>query len=479
MFFVLSRPFCMKNCEKILIQRNLSRKILTTNKSLKIVEKVRKIKFSEKPYKRNSSIRKNNAFFSRETALKTQHSVEGFHSLGLMPSIVDAIHKDVFSLLRGVSPTNIQILAISRILRFLPSKQLFKTFLLAAETGSGKTLAYIAPILHILKMEESKSLDVNEVRRQGKPRCIILVPTAELVYQVQRLLKQMSHRVKFRSISLTSSFSLNFIKKNILTSPSDFLVATPFQIYKFIQEKKLFINETGYIVIDEADTLLDVSFRSLVLFILNAAIRLKLLIFCSSVVSQKFNRVLSKYYPDFSKIETSRLHTISKKILFKVVDAQKNFKNNKKLACLSILEKIAKDKNDNSKKIVIFFNERKQSDEFAEYLKDKGFSAFSLTKYAKDRLSTIHNFIYDNSMDKSYLSILVTTDLNSRGVDTIGLKNVILFDVPYNSADFIHRLGRVGRGGKRGKAYLILGKEKNRQWINEIKESIRIGKALI
>ncbi|CCJ30627.1 unnamed protein product [Pneumocystis jirovecii] len=480
LFSVLSTPFCMKLCEKTVFLRGLSRKILTTNKSVKIPKKNRNTRFSERFYKRKDGIGKKSAFFSRKIALKTpKQMVEGFHSLGLMSCVVDAIHKDVFALLYKVCPTDIQILAIPQILRNLLSKQPFKTFLLAAETGSGKTLAYVAPILHILKMEELKSSNIDEVRLQGKPRCIILVPTAELVHQVQRLLKQMSHRVKFRSSFVISSSSLDFIKKNVLTLPSDFLVATPFQIYKFIQEKKPIMDETRYMVIDEADTLLDVSFRSLVLFILNAAIKLKLLIFCSSVVSQKFNRFLSKYYPDFSKIETSRLHTISKKILFKVIDAQKDFKNNKKLACLSILEKIAKDKSDTSKKIVIFFNERKQSDEFAEYLRNKGFSAFSLTKYAKDRLSTIHNFIYGTSMDKSYLSILVTTDLNSRGVDTIGLKNVILFDVPYNSADFIHRLGRVGRGGKRGKAYLILGKEKNCQWINEIKESIRIGKALI
>ncbi|KAG4305899.1 hypothetical protein PORY_000809 [Pneumocystis oryctolagi] len=463
--------FRFKNVEKRIFQKGLSRKIWI-EKSVG-VKKVKGFKLGEKSYRRRS-ILKERGFF-----LKKKCVSEGFQSLGLIPSVVDAIHKDVLSSLRTVYPTPIQFLAIPKILRSFFLKQSSKTFLLAAETGSGKTLAYVAPILHILKMEEKMSSNVDSIRLVNSPRCIILVPTAELVRQVYLLLKQMSHNVKFRPVFTISSLSLSFIKKNILTTVSDVLVATPFQIYRFIQEKKLIMNEVRYIVADEADTLLDTSFSSLVLFILNAATKLKLLIFCSSVVSRKFDRLLSKYFPDFSRIVTPSLHTISKKISFNIVDAQKDFKNNKKLACVNILEKIIKDETNISKKVIIFFNERKQSDEFAEYLKNKGFSAFSLTKYTKDRLDTIHNFIYGSFSEKSCLSILVTTDLNSRGVDTIGLKNVILFDIPYNPTDLIHRLGRIGRGGKKGKAYLILGKEKNREWVDEIKKSIKIGKALI
>ncbi|KAG4303546.1 hypothetical protein PCK1_000064 [Pneumocystis canis] len=472
------RPSVVEVWKKIVYQRSLCRRILISNKLRKGAENLRKtgifIKKNCVRYKTSNL----GCFFPEKNDLKlTKLTINGFQSLGLIPSVVDAIHKDVLFSLHTIHPTTIQILAIPRILKTFLTKKSSKTFLLAAETGSGKTLAYLAPILHILKIEEFESSDIDNIRLQGRPRCIILVPTAELVHQVHRTLKQMSHKVKFRSTVAISLFSSSFIRKNVLSAISDILVATPFQIYKFIQEKKLILDETRYIIVDEADTLLDVSFRSVVMFILNAAVNLKLRIFCSAIVSQKLGRFLCKYYPDIFKIITPKLHTISKKIVLKVINVQKDFKNNKKLACLSILEKIVKDKTDISKKVIIFFNKRKYSDEFAEYLKEKGFSAFSLTKYSKDRLDNIHNFIYGTS-DKSYLSILVTTDLNSRGVDTIGLKNVILFDMPYNSADLIHRLGRIGRGGKKGKAYLLFGKEKNRDWFREVKESIRIGKAL-
>ncbi|QSL64754.1 hypothetical protein MERGE_002056 [Pneumocystis wakefieldiae] len=393
-----------------------------------------------------------------------------------MTPIVNSIQKDVLNLFPAASPTNIQMLAIPGILKCRLEKTSYKTFILAAETGSGKTLAYICPVLHILKMEEQNLEGANDLRCRGKPRCIILVPTAELVQQTHMLLKRMSHTVKFRPSFVMSGCSWNFIKENVLTSVCDILVATPFQIYKFIEEKKLSLDQTRYMIIDEADTLMDISFRSIVLSILNSAVHLKLLIFCSSVVSQKYERFLFQHYSDIYKIVTPELHTISKRISFRLIDAQKAFKNNKKMACLSILEKIAKC--NVSKKVIVFFNERKNSDEFSRFLKDKGFNAFSLTKYTKDRLNNIHNFIYDNFYDKS-LSILVTTDLNSRGVDTFDLKNVILFDLPYNHVDLIHRLGRIGRAGKTGKAYLIYGKGENHEWIRKIRESIRIGKPLI
>ncbi|KTW29224.1 hypothetical protein T552_01180 [Pneumocystis carinii B80] len=417
------------------------------------------------------------SFFSAKKEVEREELVKkGFLSLGLMSSIVNSIYMDGLRSFCIEGPTKIQILAIPEILKCYLKKTSYRTFILAAETGSGKTLAYISPILHILKLEERDFEGSGELRCQGKPRCIIIVPTAELVKQIHMLLKRMSHGVKIRSSFVMSGCSLDFIKKNVLTSFCDILVATPFQIYKFIEEKKLNLDQTRYMVLDEADSLMDISFRSIVLSILNSANNLKLRIFCSSVVSQKYERFLLKHYPDIYKIVTPELHTISKKISFRLIDAQKTFKNNKKMACLSILERIAK--NDVSKKVIIFFNERKHSDEFAYFLKDKGFHAFSLTKYTKDRLNNIHNFIYGNFSDKS-LSILVTTDLNSRGVDTVGLKNVILFDLPYNHVDLIHRLGRTGRAGKSGKAYLIYGKGENYQWIKKTQESIRIGKPLI
>ncbi|EMR11779.1 hypothetical protein PNEG_00206 [Pneumocystis murina B123] len=475
-FYIWIRCFSMKIQKKMGLLRFLENKFIKYELEKKF-GKMKNNEFLLSGIERYSSFCGEKLFFLEKKCPKQgKLMIKGFSSLGLMLPIVNSIHKDVLNLFPVVNPTSIQILAIPRILKCYLKKTFYKTFILAAETGSGKTLAYISPVLHILKLEERNLEGINDLRCKGRPRCIILVPTAELVQQIHMLLKRMSHTVKFRSSFVMSGCSWNFIKENVLASVCDILVATPFQIYKFIEEKKLSLDQTRYMIVDEADTLMDISFHSIVLSILNSATNLKLRIFCSSVVSQKYERFLFKHYPDIYKIVTPELHTISKKISFKLIDAQKAFKNNKKMACLSILEKIAK--NDVSKKVIVFFNERKHSDEFSHFLKNKGFHAFSLTKYTKDRLNNIHNFIYGNSYDKS-LSILVTTDLNSRGVDTVGLKNVILFDLPYNHVDLIHRLGRTGRAGKTGKAYLIYGKGENHEWIRKIQESIRIGKPLI
>ncbi|KAG5439674.1 hypothetical protein PCK2_000714 [Pneumocystis canis] len=131
--------------------------------------------------------------FPEKNDLKlTKWTRNGFQSLGLITSVVDAIYKDVLGSHSIIHPTTIQNFAIPRILKTCLLKKLSKTFLLAAETGSGKTLAYISPILHILKIEESESSDVDVIRLRGRPRCIILVPTAELAHQVHRTLKQMA-----------------------------------------------------------------------------------------------------------------------------------------------------------------------------------------------------------------------------------------------------------------------------------------------
>jgi len=359
----------------------------------------------------------------------------------------------------------------------------------------------------------------------GRPRAIVLVPTSELVAQVGVLIKSMSHTVKYRSAFISAAFSSTVIR-NRLFSPNgiDIVVSTPHLLSSITEADPNILSRVSHLVIDEADSLLDRSFSPITSAIIDRATpSLQQLIFCSATIPRSLDGYLHKRYPEIRRLVTPHLHAIPRRVQLSVVDIDKlPFQSNRDLACAQTIWDIGKEATERGeereKKIVVFVNEREKSMGLAEYLRSKGIDARALSRDSDARkqdevlaaftgtplaapsqkqrdqaqspeaapspaevamIGTRRQISPSSRRELKHVKVLVMTDLGSRGVDTVMVRHVILYDVPHTSIDFIHRLGRVGRMGRRGRGVVLVGRNDRKDIVREVREGMFRGQALI
>ena len=361
----------------------------------------------------------------------------------------------------------------------------------------------------------------------GRPRAIILVPTSELVTQVGNLAKRLSHTAKFRSGLISSAYSGKVIR-NRLFAPSgiDVLISTPHLIASISESDPNVLSRVSHLVIDEADSLLDRSFAPSTSAVIDKTMpSLQQLILCSATIPRSLESYLRQRFPDMRRLVTPNLHAIPRRVQLGVIDVEKDpYRGNKNLACADIIWSIGKngpgrvdgdEERSDIKRMLVFVNEREKTQELAEYLISKGIDALALNRDAPEQRQseTLGGFTMaspksapgnlkatsappsgpnDLPFDRTSSTVtnpsrrhlpntkvLVATDLGSRGLDTLAVRHVILYDVPHSTIDFIHRLGRTGRMGRRGRGIVLVGKNDRRDVVREVKEGMFKGQALI
>ncbi|KAL9102185.1 MAG: hypothetical protein Q9163_002633 [Psora crenata] len=389
--------------------------------------------------------------------------------------------------------------------------------------------------------EEGNGLSVHAVRAPhlsnvphpttGRPRAIILLPTSELVTQVGSVVKLLSHKVKFRSAMISSAYTSKVIR-NRLFAPTgiDVLISTPHLLASISESDPNILSRVTHLVIDEADSLFDRSFSPSTSKIIDkSSPSLRQLILCSATIPRSLDSYLRKRFPDMRRLVTPNLHAIPRRVQLGVVDIEKQpYNGNKKLACAEAIWSIGKAMSESTtsntahtdnKRLLVFVNEREKTQEVAEYLVSKGIDAVALNRDTpeqrqKDTLAAFTSplakgevtssssgtavaasganykpisFTPDprlapTSGSKRHLpntKVLVSTDLGSRGIDTVSVRHVILYDVPHSTVDFIHRLGRTGRMGRRGRGIVLVGKHDRKDVVREVREGMYKGQALI
>jgi ATP-dependent RNA helicase MRH4, mitochondrial len=421
-----------------------------------------------------------------------------------------------------------------------PDAPSYDQFLLAAETGSGKTLAYLLPVIDAIKRaeegekgaiaaeraekESKKSSDVFSIEAPrlspnldpdvGRPKAIILLPTSELVTQVGGVVKVLSHTIKYRSELISSSYSGRVIR-NRLNRGVDVLISTPHLLSSIAESEPNILSRVSHLVIDEADSLLDRSFSPMTSNIIDRATpSLKQLILCSATIPRSLDSFLRRRFPECRRLVTPNLHAIPRRVQLGVVDIDKDpYRGNKDLACADAIWTIGKSAGDQSKLIgapeikslIVFVNERETAVELAEYLTSKGIDAFALNRDTPEQRQseilsefTIPSAPYTPDDIKGDIrfepspppslpsrrrlpntKVLVTTDIASRGIDTLAVRTVILYDIPHSTIDFIHRLGRTGRMNRRGRGIILVGKKDRKDVVREVREAMFRGQALI
>ncbi|KAL1643883.1 RNA helicase [Diplodia intermedia] len=466
--------------------------------------------------------------------------IDDFQQCPLLPVIQDSILTQGLPGLEDVAPTPAQRVAMPALLNMHArgSRRASGTeitemqqFLLAAETGSGKTLAYVLPIMDAIKRaemeekerEEKEKAKLEEARKEmifqlespplageenpnaGRPRAIILVPSAELVDQVGAVVKSFSHTVKFRSSLISAAYSATVIR-NRLFAPAgvDIVIATPHLLSSIAESDPNILSRVTHLVVDEADSLLDRSFSPLTSAIIDRATpSLRQLVFCSATIPRSMDTYLRNRFPDIKRLVTPNIHAIPRRVQLGVVQVdQQPYKGNKDLACADTIWNIGRSAAEQSedqkevastKRVIVFVNEREKAVELSKYLVSKGIDSIALNRDTSDQrqaqaLAAFRGLVSKN--DKATTSptserslantkVLVATDLGSRGIDTIAVKYVILYDVPHSTVDFIHRLGRTGRMGRRGRGFVLLGKGDRADVVKDVREGMFRGQALI
>lgn len=376
---------------------------------------------------------------------------------------------------------------------------------------------------------ESPPLSNRPHPSTGRPRAIILVPTSELVNQVGTLAKLLSHSIKFRSALISSSFTGKVIR-NRLFAPTgvDVLISTPHLLSSVAESDPNILSRVSHLVIDEADSLLDRSFAPSTSAIIDKATpSLRQLILCSATIPRSLDAFLRRRFPTIRRLVTPNLHAIPRRVQLGVVDVTREpYRGNKDLACADTIWSIGKAAAEHVmasapgtipfeqvdlKRILVFVNEREKTQELADYLNSKGIQAEALNRdtpeqrrpemlnaFTSPEVQTVSigasptstqpgepNYVVANRSAPPprrrlpNTKVLVSTDLGSRGIDTLAVRHVILYDVPHSTIDFIHRLGRTGRMGRRGRGIVLVGRDDRRDVVSEVKEGMFRGQALI
>lgn len=357
----------------------------------------------------------------------------------------------------------------------------------------------------------------------ARPRVIVLVPSAELVGQVGAVAKALSHEVKFRTQMLSANIPPKAMDRN-LHSPSgiDVVVATPHLLASIADNEPYLLSRVSHLIIDEADSLFDRSFSAATSTILERCRpSLKQLILCSATIPRRLDKYLVDHFPNMHRITTPNLHAIPRRVQLGVIDVSKEpYRNNKNLACADAIWSIGKEAANHEeagadavagqsdiKRIMVFVNEREKTLEVADYLRHKGIDAVALNRDSTESRHTPMLSMFTSAAPlKTMLTnadegavaagarraprsrdgrslpntkVIVATDLASRGIDTLGVRHVVLYDVPHTTIDFIHRLGRAGRMGRRGRGIVLVGKDDRRDIVAEVRESMYMGQALV
>lgn len=475
--------------------------------------------------------------YNRRTSIKDSIATyDSFDQFDLQPVLKSAIADELFKKMVDIRPTPVQRLAIPALLgqtspggagKRAPELQ---SFLLAAETGSGKTLAYLLPAIDAVKVAEAKDPEIEAYRERqrvererqqdaafkgrpfeephptmARPKVVILVPTAELAQQVARVSKSLSHAVKFKTEMLSSDLKPQQIERNLFGSRGvDVVISTPHLLASIADSDPNVLSRVTTLVIDEADSLFDRSFAPVTTSIVERAMpSLQKLVCCSATIPRKLDNYLATNYPKMARITTPNLHAIPRRVQLGVIDVSRDpYRNNKDLACADAIYSIGREASAHEgpvqgevevRRIIVFVNERGKTEEVAEYLRSKGIDAQALHRDTAEKRhgQVLEAFTTPEALriptpsvasrrrSLANVKVLVVTDLASRGIDTLAVRHVVLYDVPHTTIDFIHRLGRAGRIGRRGRGIVLVGNDDRRDVVAEVKRSMFMGQALI
>lgn len=358
-----------------------------------------------------------------------------FKELGLDPKIIQALDDMGYE-----RPTPIQAAAIPFALEG-------KDVLGIAQTGTGKTGAFTLPTVH--KLAKGRA-------RARMPRCLIVCPTRELAAQVAENVELYGKYLKLEMALLIGGVSFAEQDKK-LTRGVDVLIATPGRLLDQFERGKILLNGVQTLVVDEADRMLDMGFIPDIERIFEITPFTRQVLFFSATMPNEIKRLVQQFLHQPETVQVARKNMTAKTVTQRIVRLPKSDAKLKRTALRWIIE------NENVDNGIVFCNRKRDVDIVAKSLTKHGHSAAPIHGDLAQslRTETLDDF------KEGRIKILVASDVAARGLDVPSVSHVFNYDVPSHAEDYVHRIGRTGRAGRKGDTIMMVGRldEKNYQAI--------------
>ncbi|MEL1250592.1 DEAD/DEAH box helicase [Aurantiacibacter gilvus] len=347
-----------------------------------------------------------------------------FADLGLSPELLKAVDAAGYT-----EPTPIQAEAIPAVL-------MMKDLIGIAQTGTGKTASFVLPMIDVL---------ASGRRRALMPRSLILEPTRELAAQVAENFEKYGVNHDLKMALLIGGVQMGDQVK-ALNEGVDVLIATPGRLMDLFERGKIMLNACELVVIDEADRMLDMGFIPDIEFICSKLPEQRQTMLFSATMPPPIAKLAKQFLNNPKRIEVSRAASTNENITaFKIP-----VKTREKGETLRWLLR-----NDLVETAIVFANRKTTVRELNKSLQSHGFAS-----------GEIHGDIDQNQRNKELqrfkdgeINILVASDVAARGLDIKGVSHVFNFDTPWHPDDYVHRIGRTGRAGAKGRAFTFVAPE--------------------
>ena len=327
-------------------------------------------------------------------------------------------------------PTDIQFKSIPSILKG-------EDVLGIAQTGTGKTAAFAIPLVHKVQTTIIKG-------RKDGVRCLIMVPTRELAQQIQGVFNKVAKYTTVKTYAITGGVSQD-PQIDKLNKGVDILITTPGRMFDLISQGHLSLHRVNTLVLDEADRMLDLGFYKDIQDVLKRLPKKRQTLFFSATINSKIKKLAYSLVNNAIRIQISPKDPVSKNVNHFISSIDMDDKR-------FFLENLIHKNED--KKIMVFVRTQVRAERVAAAMERVGIDSLIIHggKEQKERNQALKKF------KEGDVNLLIATDVSARGVDVPGVELVVNYDLPEVAENYVHRIGRTGRGNHKGDAISFVSK---------------------
>lgn len=318
-----------------------------------------------------------------------------------------------------------------------------RDFIGIARTGSGKTLAFGIPaIMHIMSKRKSK--------KSKNPVCLVLAPTRELAQQISDVICEAGKPTGVQSVCLYGGVDKHHQKAS-LRSGVDIVIGTPGRLQDMMEMGACNLKEVSFVVLDEADRMLDLGFEPAVRAILSQTCSVRQMVMFSATWPQAVHQLAQEFMdPNPIKVVVGSEDLAANHDVMQIVEVLEDRARDERLQCL--LEKYHKSRRN---RVLVFVLYKKEASRVEMMLQKRGWKVVSISGDKQQHARTKALSLFKDGS----CPLMIATDVAARGLDIPDVEVVINYSFPLTTEDYVHRIGRTGRAGKKGVAHTFFTKD--------------------
>lgn len=328
-------------------------------------------------------------------------------------------------------PTDIQFKSIPAILNK-------EDVLAIAQTGTGKTAAFAIPVIHLIHERKRN-------RAKDAIKCVVMVPTHELAIQITQVFNSLAKHTKVKAFALFGGTEQQ-PQIDKLYQGVDILVATPGRLFDLRSQGYLDLSDIEILVLDEADHMLDLGFIGDIEDLIKFLPKHRQTLFFSATINEKIKKLAYSLVHKAIRIQISPKDPVAKNIQHAVAHIEMDDKR-------FFLERVIRE--NEGKKMIVFVRTKVRAERVAAAMQKAGIDTLTIhsDKDHKNRTDVMRQF------REGKVRVLIATDVSARGIDIPNVDFVVNYDLPEVPENYVHRVGRTGRGMQKGQAVSFCSKE--------------------